>query len=105
MIVIQFFPAIIANAYNLTLAPVGSELFYLDLDSLILTCYLTIIIALVIYQKEGVASSYLNVGEFLKAIVDDEKNEDNNDGELDKIGGVIKRMNRHSIIVRHFKNN
>ena len=48
-------PALIANAYNLFYALPTQQVFYLDLDGLILVCFECILVGVVVKQGEKVA--------------------------------------------------
>ncbi len=49
------FPAMAANAYNLFYASNGEQVFYFDIDGLVLVVFECILILIVMYQRERIA--------------------------------------------------
>jgi len=64
-IIFLYVPAVAANITDLILSDSSSGAFYLDIDSLIIVTYLILIITYVIYKRENVEKSLLN----MKALV------------------------------------
>ncbi len=66
---VLYVPAVIANILDLSTSNNESGAFYLDIDSLIIVVYLVAIITVVIYKRENVEKSLLNMGEMLNVMV------------------------------------
>eukprot|EP00347_Sterkiella_histriomuscorum_P020194 403338738 len=89
-------PAVFANAYNLAYAKQSQQVFYLDLDGLILVCFECVMVGFVIKQGEKVAMG----SDLFKSLVG-AKSEQMSE-EQQKIDEAINKMHRESLAKKHF---
>lgn len=92
-------PAVVANAYNLYYTNSSEQVFYLDLDGLILVSFECILVAFVVKQGEKVAMGT----ELLKSLIGQKSDEVNE--EQQRIDDAINRMHRESLARKHFGDN
>jgi hypothetical protein len=67
-----YLPGLSASILSLIYVRRASQTFYLDIDSLLIVTFLTIVIVIVILKRERVEKSLLNIGELMQVIADKE---------------------------------
>jgi hypothetical protein len=98
-LIVIYLPAVCANIYNMFYANSSQQVYYLDIDSLILVIYVCLLFGIVVRSKEKFAMLHISGGQSREsaASVDDDS-----DNQIKTVGDLIKRMRKQSLFKKKF---